>query len=282
MFRILRNMFGGKAGSEVPDPGAFTRAYADALAKAESGFTVEIVNDLELRVTTADGKQSTAFLNNAYDVCVHNPGATDKVIEQFVAASADTALTLEERVDRTRIVPVIKDAAWLQETRQAMLDRGAKELKDNVYEPFSSELVIVYAEDLPRNIRYITPENMEEAGISRDELRVLACANLKRLIPKIERMGSNGLYMLTAGGDYEASLLLLDTIWAGMQAEVQGEVVVAVPTRDLLIVTGSENPGGLKKVREVAMDAWKTGAYRLTPNLFVYRNGKFEEFAPVS
>jgi hypothetical protein len=84
--------------------------------------------------------------------------------------------------------------------------------------------------------------------------------------------------MLTAGGNYEASLLLLDSIWSGLEKEVIGEVVVSVPTRDLLVVTGSGDSAGLERIKRLAKDASGRLSYRLTPKLFVYRNGKFEEF----
>ena len=121
-----------------------------------------------------------------------------------------------------------------------MISRGVKKLPDNVYEDLNSDLIILYAEDSQKNIRYLTPADLEKVNIDRKELRNLACENLKKLLPKIERQGANGLYMITAGGDYEASLLLFGSMWIDMQKDVHGDVVVAIPTRDLLIVTGSD------------------------------------------
>ena len=199
-------------------------------------------------------------------------------IRRFVTAGLETINYPSEGVDRTRIVPVIKDRPWLEETRQALLSRGAKEVPENVYEDFSPDLIILYSEDSPKNIRYFGPKDLEAAKIDRADLRKLACENLKRLLPKIERHGTNGFYMLTAGGDYEASLLLLDSIWSGGQMDVKGEVVVAIPTRDLLLVTGSQNPQGIEKMKQMVKEALSGGAYRLTQKLFVYRNGTFNEF----
>ncbi|HTR40776.1 MAG TPA: DUF1444 family protein, partial [Pseudomonadales bacterium] len=80
------------------------------------------------------------------------------------------------------------------------------------------------------------------------------------------------------GGDYEASLLLFDGIWNGIKNEVRGNVIAAIPTRDLLIVTGSEDPEGLQRMKKIIEDATTKGSYRLTKKLFVYREGKFNEF----
>jgi uncharacterized protein YtpQ (UPF0354 family) len=119
---------------------------------------------------------------------------------------------------------------------------------------------------------------LEKAHIDRKELRGLACENLKRLLPKIERSGTNGLYMFTAGGDYEASLLLLDSVWSDVQKDVRGDVVVAIPTRDLLLVTGSQDTQGIEKVKQLVHKASVEGSYRLATKLFVFHDGRLEEF----
>ena len=270
----------GCSRSDVLSPREFTREFAEALRKAGPGRTVTIVGDLEVKVKSADAGESTSFLNNAYDSYKQQPEAKAEVIERFVTAYLESFESLNGEigeVDRSRIVPVIKDAPWLEETRQAMLTRGAKETPEHVWEEFCPGLILVYAEDSPKNIRYLRPEDLETAKIERAELRKLASENLERLLPKIELRGTNGLYMITAGGDYEASLLVLDSIWNGGEMEVKGDVVVAIPTRDLLLVTGSADTKGIAEVREMVKQAIAEGSYRLTEKLFVYRDGKFAE-----
>ncbi|MFA6244462.1 MAG: DUF1444 family protein [Candidatus Hydrogenedentales bacterium] len=274
---IFRALF-GRANSKPISAEEFTQECARAFSEAGAGLQVAIVRDLELRITAENGQQSTSYLDNLYGTCSQHPKLRREAIARYVAGCLEP-LSRGPGVDRTCIVPVIKDRGWLTEVRQGLAERGAKEIPEPVYEEFGGELLIVYAVDSENSIAFLPPAAMEEANISRGELRLLAASNLKRLLPKIERAGDNGLYMFTVGGTYEASLLLLDTIWAGMQAEVQGEVVVSVPTRDVLLVTGSENAAGMSKVREIAEAAWKAGPYRLTPQLLVYRDGKFQMLA---
>jgi uncharacterized protein YtpQ (UPF0354 family) len=63
-----------------------------------------------------------------------------------------------------------------------------------------------------------------------------------------------------------------------MKADIKGEVVVAVPTRDVLLVTGSEDTDKLTKMKQIVQEAFSKGSYRLTTRLFVYRNGLFDVF----
>jgi uncharacterized protein YtpQ (UPF0354 family) len=270
----------GCSKSDVLTPGQFTNEFAQELRKASADLKVEVVKDMELKVTTADGRESTSFLDNAYDLYKQDPKSKQVVFEKYLAASLETIASLQasEELDRTRIVPVIKDRPWLEETRNAMIGRGAKDMFENIHEDLNSDLIILYAEDSPKNIRYFGPKDLEKANIQQSELRKLACENLQRLLPKIERHGTNGLYMIVAGGDYEASLVLIDSIWADMKKEVRGDVVVAMPSRDLLLVTGSQDSRGIEKVKAMVEDSFANGAYRLTKKLFVFREGKLAEF----
>ena len=270
----------GCSKTDVISPGQFTTEFAEALRKASPGLRVEVVRDMQLKVTTIDGRDSTSFLDNAYDLYKQDPKLKRDVFKKYVMAGLETISSLQTsgELDQTRIIPVIKDRPWLEEIRKAMISRGAKEVPENVYEELNSDLVILYAEDSPKNIRYFGPKDLEKAHIDRKDLRALACENLIRLLPKIERRGGNGLYMLTAGGDYEASLLLLDTVWNDIQTEVRGDIVAAIPTRDLLIVTGSEDRQGIEKMKRLVQQASDRGSYRLTTKLFVRRDGKFDEF----
>ena len=84
--------------------------------------------------------------------------------------------------------------------------------------------------------------------------------------------------MMTAGGDYEASLLLFDDIWRGGKIKMNGDIVVAVPAKDVLLITGSNNRKGIAAVRELAAKYKAESRYEITDTLFVYRNGRFVKF----
>jgi uncharacterized protein YtpQ (UPF0354 family) len=271
---------GGCSRTEIVTPTHFTLEFSEALKKADPKLKVEIVRNLELKVINSEGRESGSFLHNAYDQYKKHPKAKDDVIQRFVSSWLECLRTVPDGIDRTLIVPIIKDRPWLEETRRALSTRGAKAIPEPVYEDFNDGLVILYAQDSPKNIRYLVPHDLESANVERAELRRVACENLKRLLPKIEAHGTNGFYMLAAGGTYEASLLLLDSIWKSGQMQVTGDLLVAIPTRDLLLVTGSQDREGIEKMKGLVEKASDGGSYRLTRKLLVYREGKFVEFEP--
>jgi uncharacterized protein YtpQ (UPF0354 family) len=278
MKRFLQSIFGGH--TDILTPAQFTNEFVEALRASSPELKVKVTNDLELELTTTGGKKITSYLYNAYDNYKTDPRLKAGALNRFVSSLLETVADSQssQKLDPARIVPVIKDRPWLEETKKALMDRGAEKLPKNVYDDLNDHLIILYAEDSPKNVRYFGPEDLAEAQIDRKDLRSLACQNLKKLLPKIERHGGNGLYMIAAGGDYEASLLLLDKLWDEMKSEVKGDVVAAIPTRDLLIVTGSEDAEGIQRMKKIIEDATAKGSYRLTRKMFVYREGKFGEF----
>jgi uncharacterized protein YtpQ (UPF0354 family) len=266
-------VFCGSVCAETLTPRAFTDEFVRAMAASLPSSTVTSKRELELTINDPSGVERTIVLHNAYREYSLDPERLIKIIGTF-ATTLSQPRTGETKLDRPRIIPVVKDREWLDELHNSLRLKGVKQ--GHLAERLNNELVIVYAEDDPHRMRYLTVG--EGAGMSRAELRALAVENLRRLLPKIEARNYGDVFLISAGGDYEASLLLLDEIWSGGQIKVNGDTVVAIPARNVLLVTGSRSRAGLKKVRELAAKFTAEEPYRLTDALFVYRNGQFTRF----
>jgi uncharacterized protein YtpQ (UPF0354 family) len=278
---VLSSIGIGTASAQTPviAKSEFTQAVAEALRQADTTLRVDILNDLRLKTSLSDGREVNSFLDNAYAQYEQDPSEKGEVIQRIVTSTLETLDTMEDRPDRGAIVPIVKDRAWLSEVGQASTGKGSVKFPENVYEDLNSDLVIVYAFDSPRNIRYLSPENLDSLNLKRSELRALACENLERLLPKIEVRGQDGYYMITAGGDYEASLILIDGVLSNNAMEVRGETIIAIPTRDLLLVTGNRDPENIQKMKDLVKQVSSDGtSYRLTDKLFILRKGKLVEF----
>jgi uncharacterized protein YtpQ (UPF0354 family) len=256
-------------------PERFTAEFVAALHKALPAQTVTVTEPLRLQLKDRNGEESRAFLDNAYNEYLRDPSAKAAIIDRYLASLAETSAA-EEKLDPQRIVPVIKDAAWPREMKRSMGDGAAEQ----VVEDFNGDLVVVYAEDSPTSTRYFSADQLREAGVSRTELRKLAVTNLRRLLPPPEVHSGPLVSMLTAGGDYVVSLLLLDELWAADRLKVDGEIVVAAPARDILLFTGSNNATGVAQLQEMARKTVAESSYSLTDQLFVYRDGRFQRFKP--
>jgi uncharacterized protein YtpQ (UPF0354 family) len=270
---ILLAAIGTPSKAETLSPPAFTQEFARAVAAAMPSSKVEVKGELELSIKDAGGLERAIFLANSYKDYVQDPARFGDIVKTLVAAMLQPGRTTG-KLDPARIVPVIKDRQWLVELHATLRSQG--KTQEQLSDSFNNELVIVYAEDDPTRMRYLTSD--EDIGVARAEVRALAVDNLRRILPKIEMRGDDHMFLVSAGGDYEASLLLLDEIWTGGQVKVNGDIVVAVPARDVLLITGSRDRIGLKRVREFTAKLVAEGPYRLTDVLFVYRNGRFTKF----
>jgi uncharacterized protein YtpQ (UPF0354 family) len=256
------------------NPSRFTGDYAEALRNAAPELRVEIVRDLELKIVSKEGSVSRRFLYNAYDSYKLNPEGKNAIIGEHVTAGLEQSTS--ETIDEQRIIPVIKDAGWLKDAKQSVRGMGGTDLP--AYEDLNDDLVIIYAEDSTKSIRYIRESEVTKLKVHRSELKKLACHNLRSILPKMEPNRQADLYMITAGGDHETSLLLLDEIWSKDRIDVDGDFVVAIPARGLLFVTGSNNKEAIEMLKGFSKKAYDDGPYRLTPKLFVRRDWKFTRF----
>jgi uncharacterized protein YtpQ (UPF0354 family) len=257
--------------AETLSPAQFTERFATALQAEIPTAKIAVAGELKVLARKDNGTFADVALDNAYKNYNANMQRFDALVKAYAAALTERVAPAQAKLDLTRIVPVVKTRAWLAELRKTLLAQGA----EPVFDDFNGELVVVYAEDSQSRIRYL---NATENFGDRKALYVLAIQNLKRILPKIElRQHDDAFALVTAGGDYEASLLLFEDIWSEPQIKVAGDIVVAVPARDVLLVTGSRNRKGLKAVRAMIPEFMK-GPQGLSEKLFVYRNGKFVKF----
>lgn len=280
--RWLRKLL-GKGRRTVAPPDAptdeqlFQARYIRDLQARLPALEIRVIEALHLEISQPGGAPVQIFLTNAYDQFKTDPDALEALIQGHVSAALETLGSLTACLDVSRIVPVVKDRGWLEDMSRAAATVDVAN-HEYVYHALNASLVVVYAEDSPNSIRYLNRTALAAAGLATDDYGPRALRNLQRLLPAIEVENAGDLLMLTAGGSYEASLLLFDWLWDGNGLEVRGDVVAAIPARDLLLITGSKDVQGLRQLREIAASAFDDSPYHLTRELFVRRDGQWLEF----
>jgi uncharacterized protein YtpQ (UPF0354 family) len=252
----------------------FTELYVKSMSKNYPDADYKIISDLTV---SADyrGKELTHYLDNAYKEYLMHPDALEDLIKKYVASSGRLYKD-PSPINTSNIVPIIKPIEYLEDLKQLSKGNGGEKEPGIVYEKYNHALIIVYGENTETNIAYFTHEDFNKLSIPRDSLRALAVGNLNRVLPKIQKKGDNGTFMITAGGDFEASLILLTSIWTPDNFKVKGELVVAIPNRDMLMVTGSKDDQGIKMIQEITTESFATGNYQISPHLFKWDGAKFE------
>jgi uncharacterized protein YtpQ (UPF0354 family) len=100
------------------------------------------------------------------------------------------------------------------------------------------DLHVLYAFDMDSHYVLVAQRDLTRIGVSDEELHERAMWNLRALKVEVRAHKRDRIFMLTAGGNYEATLLLLPEVWESVSSMVSGRIVAAVPARDVLYITG--------------------------------------------
>ena len=142
---------------------------------------------------------------------------------------------------------------------------------------FSNTLVITYMIDEPGALVFVRQRDIEKDGPEALHARAVenlrAHANRRKL--RFEPQGAT--FVAKLDGQHDASLLLLDELWdpPTRVADLDGDIVAAVPSRGMLLFTGGRVRGGIPGLR-AAMT--RSSERPLSEELFVRRDGAWETF----
>lgn len=236
----------------------------------------EIVEPLILKATYKEGEEVTHYLDNSYRNYKLDPREINVVIERYSNASGEV-YNKNKEINLNRIVPVIKPRDYLEQLKKLGNSVKYYKVPELIWEPYNEDLIIVYAEDKEESIHFFNQEEFEKLEISKDTLLEFSLNNLNSVLPKIEKVGENGNFGLIAGGNYEVSLMLMTSIWTKQNFEVNGEIVIAIPNRDLVFITGSNDNEAIEKLKGKIKESFKTGHHSISISFYKWNGNKFEK-----
>lgn len=251
----------------------FAKVYMDSLSKKFPMAKFELTSDLTITSKKGD-LEYRHYVDNAFTAYQAEPDSVKSIIGRYAASASELYLGKKE-TDLRSIVPVIKPVEYLDEVNSLGKEGAAPSI---VTEKYNDQLIIAYAVDSKNSISFLTEDEFKKLSISKDTLRAIALRNFDEIMTKIKRDGDNGLYMITAGGDYEASLILLSSLWTKDNFPVDGDFIIGIPNRDILLITGSRNRTGIDKIKKFVADSYKTGNYQISNRLYKWTGEKFEVY----
>jgi uncharacterized protein YtpQ (UPF0354 family) len=274
MFLVVAGLL-GTALADTLSPRDFTEEMAKAMRKAVPSATVWIERELAVEIQYANGQNATAELTTSYGVYSREPYRLKDIIDLHLQrVAADESATSQVKLDYSTIVPVIKSRKWLEDTERRIKASGINQTQ--LVDDFVDDLVVAYAEDTKTMFRYIARDEYRGKW---ERLRPLALENLRRLAPKIQIQAlTNDVAVVSAGDDYTSSLLLVHALWSSPERfRVKGNVVVGIPTRDTILVTGTAN-GKMGEFRGRVAEVHAKGPHPLSQTILVHRNNSFTKF----
>ncbi len=253
----------------------FANKYLLELKKNNPSVEYSLAPDLSVNANYKGGEYSH-FPDNAYREYLLEPDSIEQVLSKFTQ-TANELYNEKQEIDISKIIPVIKPRDFITEVKKLTAAKDSANFSI-AFNKYNNELLILYAEDKENSLDYLTTDKLGQLHISQDSILALSLKNFDKILPKIERTGHKGRYIVTAGGTYEASLLLLNSFWSSKNFSVQGDIVVAVPSRDILLITGSRDKDNLNWVRTRAQESYDSASYQISPSLFRWNGKKFLKF----
>jgi uncharacterized protein YtpQ (UPF0354 family) len=235
---------------------AFTERFQAALQERLPDALIEPSDELELRLTLADGYKQTVWLARAYREFCEAPADAANIIARWLGSVTQLE---NDTLDADRIIPVIKDHVWLTENGENGFAPWT--------EPYNSELIIVFAE-YRGGLQFCDRKRFDDLRIPLNQLRERAFANLRRVITDVSVTGRDGRFLLGAGGTIDASLLLLDDVMNDPRIELAGEPLVGVSDRDSFWIADGANPHAVFAVAASVARCYASEPYPISRQLF--------------
>lgn len=222
---------------------------------------------IELKKT---GKGVTVTLGS---ILAKFEGNVDKAAEETVyyvnealeAFAAGEHMTGKE----AQLYPVIRAASFPDKSAEGI---------PLYWDEHTAETRIYYAIDLGSTYRLIDENMLKKEGWSKEHVREAARFNARSLPiqTKQEQVAGNVFYFLNTNDGYDASRLLNDRFLKDMADQVEGEMAVAVPHGDVLIIADIRNETGYDVLAQMAMSFFASGRVPITALPFIYEDGHLE------
>ncbi|MEB8096035.1 DUF1444 domain-containing protein [Staphylococcus xylosus] len=187
-------------------------------------------------------------------------------VEEAVAQMNDAALS---NTDDIKVMPVLRSPSF---------DEKDKSGNAFVIDEHTAETNIYYAMDLGKSYRLIDEKTLEQMNLTKQQLKEMALFNVRKLENKYttDEVKGNIFYFVNTNDGYDASRVLNTSFLNNIQEQCEGEMLVAVPHQDVLIIADIRNKTGYDVMAHLTMEFFTNGLVPITSLSLGYDKGHFE------
>ncbi|KKI63434.1 DUF1444 domain-containing protein [Staphylococcus cohnii] len=187
-------------------------------------------------------------------------------VEEAIEQMKGEALSDAENIE---IMPVLRSPSF---------DKKDKEGNSFVIDKHTAETNIYYAVDLGKSYRLIDEQMLEKLNLTKQQVKEMALFNVRKLENKYktDEVKGNIFYFVNSNDGYDASRILNNTFLNDIQAQCEGEMLVAVPHQDVLIIADIRNKTGYDVMAHLTMEFFTKGLVPITSLSLAYDKGHFE------
>ncbi|KRG10448.1 DUF1444 domain-containing protein [Staphylococcus sp. NAM3COL9] len=242
----------------------------DRLSKPEVKFTFNR-EDETLRISRVD---------NGKGVTVKVATIVAKYKEQKENIVDEIVYYVEEAIEQMKGegLSEVNSAQIMPVLRSPSFDKKDKDGNAFVIEEHTAETNIYYVVDLGKSYRLMDEKMLESMKLSKQQLKEMALFNVRKLENKYttDEVKGNIFYFINSNDGYDASRILNTTFLNEIQDQCEGEMLVAVPHQDVLVIADIRNKTGYDVMAHLTMEFFTKGLVPITSLSLGYDRGHFE------
>lgn len=187
-------------------------------------------------------------------------------VEEAISQMGGTAL---EDLKDINVMPVMRAPSFQKENNEGT---------PFVYEEHTAETLTYYALDLGKSYRLIDEDMLKELQITKQQLKEMALFNIRKLDNpyKTDEVKGNIFYFVNSNDGYDASRILNTRFLNEFEQQCEGEMLVAIPHQDVLIIADIRNKTGYDVMAHLTMEFFTKGLVPITSLSFGYEEGHLE------
>ena len=220
------------------------------------------------------------YLGNVYaEYCAAPWRGRRQALDGFVRSFMEVGEDLPSSFDDARpdLLPKVRERFF----HEALRLRGrlqTQEFPEVPYRILAEHLAVDVVYDTPNSVRTVPPEDMDRWGIGFEEAMAVARDNLWRISNQPFGVLAPGAYVSTWQDTHDATRMFLhDLVW---QLDVKGSHVAMVPDRNVLLVTGSDDAEGLRRIAAEAKHILEHSPRPMSGFAFILDGDTWQPFMP--
>lgn len=197
----------------------------------------------------------------------------EKIVDEIVYYVNETIRQMSDdalqEMENIKVMPVMRAASF---------DKETKEGHPFVIDKHTAETNIYYALDLGKSYRLIDESMLKQLNITAQQIKEMALFNIRKLDNpyKTDEVKGNLFYFINTNDGYDASRILNTPFLNTFEEKCEGEMLVAVPHQDVLIVADIRNKTGYDVMAHLTMEFFTKGLVPITSLSFGYDSGHLE------
>lgn len=194
----------------------------------------------------------------------------ESAIDEAVYYVKEALLAIHsEATENARILPVIRSTSFPLEQEEG---------NPFLTSEHTAETRIYYALDSEKTYRLIDKKLATKLQLNDQQVKELALFHVRSLPRKMKQdeVAGNVFYFFHANDGYDASRIVDISLLEDMRKKITGDMVVAVPHQDVLIVADIRNEIGYDIIAQMTMQFFAEGHIPITSLSFMYENKELE------